>query len=45
MFEKARDRPNGAAQIAQAEVELAKETGVAIAELFFSHEVKRENRK
>lgn len=45
MFEKARDRPNSAAQIAQAEVELAKETGVAIAELFFSHEVKRENRK
>ncbi|MBX3381466.1 MAG: hypothetical protein KF805_15330 [Phycisphaeraceae bacterium] len=45
MFEKARGQPQSPAQVAQAEIELAKETGVAIAELFFDHEKKRPNRK
>lgn len=45
MFEKARGVPQSAAQAAQAENELAKETGVAVAELFFEHEKARPNRK
>ncbi|MBX3389690.1 MAG: hypothetical protein KF691_09580 [Phycisphaeraceae bacterium] len=45
MHEKPGARPQSAAQVAQAENELARETGVAVGELFFEHESKRPNRK
>lgn len=45
MFERANVQPQGAANIAKAEAELAREAGVAIGELFFQHETKRPNRK
>ncbi|MGH7245079.1 MAG: hypothetical protein ACREJD_16810 [Phycisphaerales bacterium] len=45
MHEHTGARPSSGAQVAQAESELAKETGVAVAELFFEHEAKRPNRK
>jgi len=45
MHEKANSRPTSASQVATAENELAKETGVAVAELFFEHEARRPNRK
>ncbi len=45
MFEKPGYQPTSGSQIVQAENELAKEVGVALAELFFSHEKKRPNRR
>lgn len=45
MHEKAGNRPSSASQVAMAENELARETGTAVAELFFEHEAKRPNRK
>jgi len=45
MHEKPGTRPSSASQVAQAENELARETGTAVAELFFEHEARRPNRK
>lgn len=45
MHEKPGTRPQSAAQVAQAENELAHEVGVTVGELFFEHEARRPNRK
>jgi hypothetical protein len=45
LFEKARDIPTSSAGVVQAENELAREVGLAVAQLFYEHEVRQPGRK
>lgn len=45
LFEKAQNMPTSSAAIVQAENELAREVGLAVAQLFYEHEVRQPGRK
>lgn len=45
LFEKAQNIPTSSAAVVQAENELAREVGLAVAQLFYEHEVRQPGRK